>query len=124
MGSYNSDSHNIQRVAMPDGSVRNEGDVQVSVQPYEIAFGTILPKKDQVQNLLVPVCLSASHVAYSSVRMEPQYMMLGQAAGVTAAMAIKEKTAVQDVDVAKLQTRLRSQKAILHIEQEATGTGE
>jgi hypothetical protein len=123
MGSYNSDSHNIQRVAMPDGSVRNEGDVQVPVQPYEIAFGTILPKKNQVQNLLVPVCLSASHVAYSSVRMEPQYMMLGQAAGVTAAMAIKEKTAVQDVDVATLQTRLRSQKAILHIEQEATGTG-
>jgi hypothetical protein len=124
MGSYNSDSHNIQRVVMPDGSVRNEGDVQVSVQPYEIAFGTILPKKDQVQNLLVPVCLSASHVAYSSVRMEPQYMMLGQAAGVTAAMAIKEKTAVQDIDVATLQNRLRSQKAILHNEQEATGPGE
>jgi hypothetical protein len=123
MGSYNSDSHNIQRVAMPDGGVRNEGDVQVSVKPYEIAFGTILPKKDQTDNLLVPVCLSASHVAYSSVRMEPQYMMMGQAAGVTAAMAIKGRIAVQDVDVAALQQKLRSQKAILHIEQEATGTG-
>jgi hypothetical protein len=123
MGSYNSDSHNIQRVAMPDGSVRNEGDVQVSVRPYEIAFGTILPVKSQTDNLLVPVCLSASHVAYSSVRMEPQYMMMGQAAGLTAALAIKRKTSVQDVDVPTLQQELRSQKAILHIEQQATGTG-
>jgi hypothetical protein len=123
MGSYNSDSHNIQRVAMPDGSVRNEGDVQVAVKPYEIAFGTILPKKDQTDNLLVPVCLSASHVAYSSVRMEPQYMMMGQAAGVTAALAIQEKTSVQDVSIEALQTKLRSQKAILHLDQEATGTG-
>ncbi|QHS50450.1 FAD-dependent oxidoreductase [Edaphobacter sp. 12200R-103] len=123
MGSYNSDSHNIQRVAMPDGSVRNEGDVQVAVKPYEIAFGTILPKKDQTDNLLVPVCLSASHVAYSSVRMEPQYMMMGQAAGVTAALAIQEKTSVQDVSIKALQTKLRSQKAILHLDQETTGTG-
>ena len=123
MGSYNSDSHNIQRVAMTDGGVRNEGDVQVSVRPYEIAFGTILPIKTQTDNLLVPVCLSASHVAYSSVRMEPQYMMLGQAAGVTAALAIREKTSVQDVSLTTLQTKLRSQKAILHVEQEATGTG-
>jgi FAD dependent oxidoreductase len=62
-------------------------------------------------------------VAYSSVRMEPQYMMMGQAAGVTAALAIQNKTAVQDVSVAALQEKLRSQKAILHIEQEETGTG-
>ncbi|HEY2039396.1 MAG TPA: FAD-dependent oxidoreductase [Edaphobacter sp.] len=123
MGSYNSDSHNIQRVAMPDGSVRNEGDVQVSVKPYEIAFGTILPMKSQTDNLLVPVCLSASHVAYSSVRMEPQYMMMGQAAGVTAALAIHGKTAVQDINIATLQDKLRSQKAILHLDQQATGTG-
>jgi hypothetical protein len=121
MGSYNSDSHNIQRVAMPDGSVRNEGDVQVPVQPYEIAFGTILPQKDQTTNLLVPVCLSASHVAYSSVRMEPQYMMLGQAAGDAAALAIREKTAVQDVNINQLQTKLRRQRAILHINQEEPG---
>jgi len=123
MGSYNSDSHNIQRVAMPDGGVRNEGDVQVSVKPYEIAFGTILPMKSQTDNLLVPVCLSASHVAYSSVRMEPQYMMMGQAAGVTAALAIRGKIPVQDVSIATLQEKLRSQKAILHLDQQATGTG-
>jgi hypothetical protein len=121
MGSYNSDSHNIQRVATPDGGVRNEGDVQVSVKPYEIAFGTILPKKQETVNLLVPVCLSASHVAYSSVRMEPQYMMLGQAAGVTAAMAVQGKTAVQEIDVKALQKHLREQKAILHIDQEESG---
>jgi len=102
--------------------VRNEGDVQVSVKPYEIAFGTILPLKSQTDNLLVPVCLSASHVAYSSVRMEPQYMMMGQAAGVIAALAINGKTAVQDVSVETLQQKLRSQKAILHVEQEASGT--
>lgn len=124
MGSYNSDSHNIQRVAMPDGSVRNEGDVQVPVKPYEIAFGTILPKKDQSDNLLVPVCLSASHVAYSSVRMEPQYMMLGQAAGVTAALATRGNTPVQDVSVNELQKKLRSQNAILRIEQEVSGTND
>ncbi|WP_255460900.1 FAD-dependent oxidoreductase [Edaphobacter albus] len=123
MGSYNSDSHNIQRVAMPDGSVRNEGDVQVPVKPYEIAFGTILPKKSETNNLLVPVCLSASHVAYSSVRMEPQYMMLGQAAGVTAVLAIQGKSAVQDVSIAALQEKLRSQKVILHLDQQVLGIG-
>jgi hypothetical protein len=118
MGSYNSDSHNIQRVAMPDGSVRNEGDVQVSVQPYEISFRAILPKTSETDNLLVPVCLSASHVAYSSVRMEPQYMIIGQAAGVAAAMAIKTHETVQKVDVAKLQKLLRDHGAILHVDQE------
>jgi len=119
MGSYNSDSHNIQRVAMPDGSVRNEGDVQVSVKPYEIALRTMIPKADQTENLLVPVCLSATHVAYSSIRMEPQYMMIGQAAGDTAALAIKTKTAVGKVEITALQEKLRAQNAILHIEQEA-----
>ncbi len=76
MGSYNSDSHNVERVAMPDGSVRNEGDMQVPVQPYEIPYRAIIPRRSEVQNLLVPVCLSASHVAYSSLRMEPQYMII------------------------------------------------
>ena len=71
MGSYNSDSHNVQRVAMPDGTVQNEGDVQVPVQPYEIAYRIITTKRSESTNLLVPVCLSASHAAYASVRMEP-----------------------------------------------------
>jgi hypothetical protein len=115
MGSYNSDSHNIQRVALKDGSARNEGDVQVHVKPYEIAFGTMIPKADQTDNLLVPVCFSASHVAYSSVRMEPQYMMIGQAAGDTAWLSLKSGVAVDRISVPELQKVLHEQGAILHL---------
>jgi hypothetical protein len=116
MGSYQSDSHNIQRVAREDGTATNEGDVQVAVKPYEIPVGVLLPQKEQVENLLIPVCLSASHVAYSSVRMEPQYMIIGQAAGVIASLAIQNKTAVQDVPVATLQEKLRAHKAVLNLQ--------
>ncbi|MEN6605244.1 MAG: FAD-dependent oxidoreductase [Bryobacteraceae bacterium] len=112
MGSYNSDSHNIQRFANARGMAENEGDMQVSVKPYQIPFRIILPKKDQAHNLLVPVCFSASHVAYSSLRMEPQYMILGHAAGVAAAMAVKNASAVQDTDVAELQKILKSEGAV------------
>jgi hypothetical protein len=118
MGSYNSDSHNIQRVAMPDGSVQNEGDVQVPVEPYEIAYRSILPKRSEAENLLVPVCLSASHAAYSSVRMEPQYMIIGQAAGVAAALAVHSHGDVHDVVIPELQQKLREHGAILHLNQE------
>jgi len=121
MGSYNSDSHNIQRVAMPDGSVRNEGNVEVPVQPYEIAYRSITPKREQVENLLVPVCLSATHAAYSSVRMEPQYMIIGQAAGVAAALAVRGQSAVQTVPIAELQKKLREHGAVLHLDEEITG---
>ena len=96
---YQSDSHNIQRVAREDGTATNEGDVQVAVQPYEIPFRVMLPQKDQVNNLLVPVCLSASHVAFASVRMEPTLMMLGEAAGKAAAQAARRGCAVQDVEL-------------------------
>jgi FAD dependent oxidoreductase len=118
MGSYNSDSHNIQRVAMPDGTVKNEGDVQVPVEPYEIAYRSITPKRSEAQNLLVPVCLSASHAAYSSVRMEPQYMIIGQAAGVAAALAVRSHTSVQEVGIPELQQKLREHGAILHLSEE------
>jgi hypothetical protein len=118
MGSYNSDSHNVQRIAMPDGSVQNEGDVQVPVQPYEIAYRIITPKRSESTNLLVPVCLSASHVAYASVRMEPQYMIIGQAAGVAAALAIREHKPVQDISIESLQKILRGHHAILSLSEE------
>jgi hypothetical protein len=118
MGSYNSDSHNIQRVAMPDGTVKNEGDVQVPVEPYEIAYRSILPRRSESENLLVPVCLSASHAAYSSVRMEPQYMIIGQAAGVAAALAVQGRRDVHDVVIPELQQKLREHGAILHVDQE------
>jgi hypothetical protein len=118
MGSYNSDSHNIERVAMPDGTVQNEGDVQVPVQPYEIPYRTITPKPDESENLFVPVCLSATHASYSSVRMESQYMILGQAAGEAAALAIQNHTTIQNVSIAKLQQKLHEHGAILHLSQE------
>jgi len=112
MGSYNSDSHNIQRLATADGAVENEGDMQVGVTPYQIPFRMILPKRSQAANLLVPVPFSASHVAYSTLRMEPQYMIIGQAAGVAAAMALKAGKPVQDVDAAALSAKLKSQGAV------------
>ncbi len=113
MGSYNSDSHNIQRVPTRDGYVVNEGDMQVPVTPYQIPYRLILPRKGEMQNLLVPVCFSASHVAYSSLRMEPQFMIIGQAAGVAAKMAIDEGVPVQDIDTARLTQRLRDQGAVM-----------
>jgi FAD dependent oxidoreductase len=118
MGSYNSDSHNSERVAQSDGSVVNEGNVEVPVQPYEIAYRSITPKCGEVENLLVPVCLSASHTAYSSVRMEPQYMMIGQAAGVAASLAIAEHSPAQAISTAALQAKLRKHGVILHLDQQ------
>jgi hypothetical protein len=115
MGSYNSDSHNVQRVATADGAVENEGDMQVPVKPYEMPYRMILPKRAEATNLFVPVAFSATHVAYSTLRMEPQYMIIGQAAGVAAKLALDANAAVQDVDVAALTAKLRAQKAVLEL---------
>lgn len=115
MGSYNSDSHHVQRIPTADGGVINEGDMQVPVKPYEIAYRAIVPKPQQCANMLVPVCFSASHVVYSSMRMEPQYMILGQAAGLAASYAAGRNVPVSKVDVPWLQKRLRDGKAVLHI---------
>ena len=113
MGSYNSDSHNVQRRPTADGTaVENEGDMQVRVSPYQIPYRVMLPKRTQATNLLVPVCFSATHVAYSTLRMEPQYMIIGQAAGVAAKMAIDRNVAVQDVDAAALGAKLKAQRAV------------
>jgi hypothetical protein len=113
MGSYNSDSHNVERIVDANGFVRNEGDMQVAVKPYQIPYRIMLPKKVEAANLLVPVAFSASHVAYSSVRMEPQYMILGQAAGVAASLAIAGGTPVQDIAVGTLVEKLRKQGAVM-----------
>lgn len=112
MGSYNSDSHNVQRFVNEKGFVENEGDVQVPVKPYQLPYRSLTPKRNEAVNLLVPVCFSASHIAYSSMRMEPQYMILGHAAGVAAALAVEHSSPVQEIPVAELQKRLRSQGAI------------
>jgi hypothetical protein len=109
MGSYRSDSHNVQRFVQPDGTVQNEGNMEVVVTPYQIPYRVMLPRRTEASNLLVPVCLSASHVTYSTVRMEPQYMMIGQAAGVASALAIRAGVSVHDVDTSQLRATLERQ---------------
>jgi len=123
MGSYNSDSHNVQRFVNARGEVENEGDMQVAVKPYQIPYRVMLPKRSEATNLLVPVCFSASHVAYSSLRMEPQYMIIGQAAGVALSMALKQNKAVQDIDPSQLTARLQEQGAVLEYRPSITGPG-
>lgn len=112
MGSYNSDSHNVQRHISPEGFVLNEGNVEVPVQPYQIPYRVLVPKAGEAENLLVPVCFSASHVAYSSLRMEPQYMILGHAAGVAAALAVQKGVSVQTIPVPELQKTLLAEGGI------------
>ncbi len=113
LAAYTMDSHNCQRVVI-DGAVRNEGDVQVRVPiPYSISYRSIVPKEAECSNLLVSVCLSSSHIAYGSIRMEPVFMILGQTAGTAASFAIDAGTTVQKVDYAKLKERLLADKQIL-----------
>jgi hypothetical protein len=115
MGSYTIDSHNVQRYITPEGNVQNEGDIGVPTKgPYEIAYGSLLPKRGQADNLLVPVCVSSSHIAFGSIRMEPVFMILGQSAATAAALAIDGKLAVQDVPYAQLRERLLKDGQILH----------
>ena len=114
MGSYDIDSHNVQRYVAADGSVQNEGDIGVRPPgPYEIAFASLLPKRSEGENLIVPVCLSSSHVAYGSMRMEPVFMVLGQSAATAAVLAIESDRAVQDVSYAALRSRLLADGQVL-----------
>ena len=114
MGSYNMDSHNCQRYVDAHGHVRNEGDVQVNPGgPYQISYRSIRPKPGECSNLLVPVCLSSSHIAYGSIRMEPVFMVLGQSAATAACLAIDDKIDVQNVPYAKLRERLLADKQVL-----------
>lgn len=107
MGSYGIDSHNIQRYVTPDGFVQNEGDIGVSTSgPYQIAYGSLVPKSGQADNLLVPVCVSSSHIAFGSIRMEPVFMILGQSAATAAALAIDAGSSVHEVPYARLRDRL------------------
>ncbi len=107
MGSYWMDSHHVRRYVGKDGFVYNEGDVEIPVEkPYGIDYGAIVPKKAECTNLFVPVCLSASHIAFGSIRMEPVFFALGQSAGAAAALAIDSGCAVQDVDYGKLRPLL------------------
>ncbi|MDR1958259.1 MAG: FAD-dependent oxidoreductase, partial [Planctomycetaceae bacterium] len=90
MGSYSLDSHNVRRFVTKDGTVQNEGDIGVHPKkPYGIDYGAMIPKKEECTNLLVPVCVSSSHIAFGSIRMEPVFMLLGQSAATAAVMSIK-----------------------------------
>jgi len=116
MGSYAMDSHNAQRYVTSEGFVQDEGDIGVSPEsPYAISYGSILPKKEECKNLLVPVCLSSSHIAYGSIRMEPVFMILGQSAAVGACIAIDKKQAVQDVTYENLKEKLLARKQVLSL---------
>jgi hypothetical protein len=119
MGSYSIDSHNIQRYIIGSGKdayVQNEGDIGVSTKgPYSIAYGSLAPKKGQADNLLVPVCVSSTHIAFGSIRMEPVFMILGQSAATAAVLAIEGNLAVQDVPYAKLRERMLQDKQVLEL---------
>lgn len=114
MGSYNLDSHNTQRYIKPDGFVENEGDIELPTkQPYQIDLGSIMPKKEECRNLLVPVCVSSTHIAFGSIRMEPVFMILGQSAGTIASMAIVKKKSIYDLTYDEIRAKLISDGQVL-----------
>jgi hypothetical protein len=116
MGSFVIDCHIVQRIVAEDGSVTDEGSFQdAPVKPYQIPYRSITPKATECENLLVPVCLSASHIAYCSLRMEPVYMALGHASGLAAVAAIRDGKAVQAIDVQALRAKLREQKQVFEL---------
>lgn len=116
IGSYNMDSHNVQRYVTADGNVQNEGDVQVSPGgPYLISFRSIIPKKQEVKNLLVPVCVSSSHIAFGSIRMEPVFMILGQSAATAALQAIEQEVPIQEIDFVRLRKQLLEDGQVLDL---------
>ncbi|WP_268035837.1 FAD-dependent oxidoreductase [Algoriphagus sp. PAP.12] len=111
LAAYGMDSHHIQRYVDANGFVQNEGNVEARVEgPYPISYRAIIPKKSEAKNLLVPVCVSASHIAFGSIRMEPVFMVLGQSAAIAASLSIDEEIAVQDLPYEKLKEVLLKNK--------------
>jgi hypothetical protein len=111
MGAYGMDSHNTQRYVTADGFVKNEGNVEAKVaSPYPISYRSIIPKKEECTNLFVPICLSATHIAYGSIRMEPVFMVLGQSSATAACLAIDNDVDVQEVDYSRLREKLLADK--------------
>lgn len=114
MGSYTMDSHNVQRYVTPEGFVQNEGDLGVKPdKPYQIDLGALLPKREECTNLIVPVCVSSSHIAFGSIRMEPVFMILGQSAGTLASMAVKARKPIYDISYEDLRSQLITDGQIL-----------
>lgn len=114
LGAYGMDSHQVQRYVDANGYVQNEGNVEASVPgPYPISYRSIIPKQQECSNLLIPVCVSASHIGFGSIRMEPVFMVLGQSAATAASIAIDHNQSVQELSYAELHSRLINDKQIL-----------
>ena len=114
MGSYAMDSHNVQRYITSHGYVQNEGDIgEEEKHPYKIDLGAITPKKEECNNLLVPVAVSASHIAFGSIRMEPVFMTLGQSAGILSVMSIEENKNVNDIEYSKIRAKLLENNQVI-----------
>ncbi len=112
IGSYGVDSHHVQRVVV-DGQIVNEGNFLCPHKSYEIPYRSITPKPEECTNLLVPVCVSSSHVAFGSIRMEPVFMILGQSAATAACIAIDDQVSVQEIEYSKLRRRLLTDRQVL-----------
>jgi hypothetical protein len=121
ISSFPIDSHDCQRIALKDGGVINEGTMLVYMKgrkhghPFHVPYRAIMPKAAECENLLVPVALSCTHVAICSIRVEPTWMILGQSAGVAAALAAKQNVTVQKLPYPALRERLLAQKQVLEI---------
>lgn len=116
MAAYGMDSHNVKRYVSPEGWVKNEGNVEAHVKyPFPISFRSIVPKNQECSNLVVPVCLSATHIAFGSIRMEPVFMVLGQSAATVAGLAIDNGVDVQNVNYDTLKQKLLEGKQVLSV---------
>ena len=119
MGSYSMDSHHVQRYVTAEGFVQNEGDIGVKpARPYGIAYGALTPRREELTNLLVPVCVASTHIAYGSIRMEPVFLILGQSAATAAVLAIERGVAVQDLEYGALRARLLADGQVLEVAQQ------
>ncbi|PYE87392.1 FAD-dependent oxidoreductase [Phyllobacterium leguminum] len=115
LGSYNMDSHNVRRYVDARGFARNEGNIEVSPgRDYEISYLSLVPRRNEARNLLVPAAISASHIAYGSIRMEPVFMILGESAGTAASLALRSNSDVQDVRYDALEPELVTAGQVLH----------
>ncbi len=119
MAAYGMDSHHVRRYVGKDGFVRNEGNIEdwrAGGKPYPLDYGVIIPKKGECENLFVPVCVSASHMAFGSIRMEPVFFALGQVAGAAAALSVDAGCAVQDLPYERLKKVLVAEGQVLKSE--------
>lgn len=115
MAGYGMDSHHVQRYIDKDGFVQNEGNVEArGLKPYPVSYRSIIPKRNECSNLIVPVCISATHIAFGSLRMEPVFMILGQSAAIAASVAIDLKKSVQDISYDVLREKLLEANQILY----------